>query len=114
MSRYRRVTVLRPSNYWRNWITTKVRSRTWIAVCESLPRVPPAAESEARALLATMPGMGPVTIDSVLCELGDVRRFRSQRQVVAYAGLALAFAKALGGQSSKASPKKVHAYCVGR
>jgi transposase len=48
----------------------------------------PAAEREARALLATMLGMGPVTIDAVLCELGDVRRFRSQRQVVAYAGLA--------------------------
>lgn len=47
----------------------------------------PLAEREARAVLATMPGMGPVTIEAILCELGDVRRFRSQRQVTAYAGL---------------------------
>lgn len=48
----------------------------------------PVAEREAREVLATMPGMGPVTIDVVLSELGDVRRFRSQKQVAAYAGLA--------------------------
>jgi transposase len=48
----------------------------------------PLPEREARAVLDTIPGMGPVTIDAVLCELGDVRRFRSQKQVVAYAGLA--------------------------
>lgn len=48
----------------------------------------PIAEREARTVLETMPGMGPVTIDTILCELGDVRRFRAQRQVTAYAGLA--------------------------
>lgn len=46
------------------------------------------SEREARAVLASIPMMGPVTIDAVLCELGDVRRFRSQKQVAAYAGLA--------------------------
>ena len=35
-----------------------------------------------------MPCVGPVTIEVVLSELGDVRRFRSQKQVAAYAGLA--------------------------
>ena len=58
VSRYRRVTVLRPSNYWRNWITTKVRSRTWIAVCESLPRVRLRQRAKP-VVLATMPGMDP-------------------------------------------------------
>ena len=48
----------------------------------------PPPEREARAVLGSMPMMGPVTIDAVLCELGDVRRFRSQKQVAAYAGLA--------------------------
>lgn len=48
----------------------------------------PVAEAEARAVLATIPGVGPLTIDVVLSELGDVRRFRSQKDVVAYAGLA--------------------------
>jgi transposase len=48
----------------------------------------PVAEREARQVLATIPCVGPVTIDVVLSELGDVRRFRSQKQVAAYAGLA--------------------------
>lgn len=47
----------------------------------------PAAEREARAVLQTMPEVGPVTIDVVLSELGDVRRFRSAKRVVSYAGL---------------------------
>jgi transposase len=48
----------------------------------------PAAEREARAVLASIPGVGPVTTDVVVSELGDVRRFRSAKRVVAYAGLA--------------------------
>jgi transposase len=47
----------------------------------------PVAEREARQVLETMPCVGPVTIEVVLSELGDVRRFRSQKQVAAYAGL---------------------------
>lgn len=47
----------------------------------------PAAEAEARAVLDTIPGVGPLTIDVVLSELGDIRRFRSQKDVSAYAGL---------------------------
>jgi transposase len=46
-----------------------------------------AAEMEARAVLASIPGVGPLTIDVVLSELGDIRRFRSQKEVAAYAGL---------------------------
>ena len=37
---------------------------------------------------STIPGVGPVTIDVVVSELGDIRRFRSQKKVCAYAGLA--------------------------
>ena len=48
----------------------------------------PTAEREARAVLASVPCVGDVTIDVVLAELGDVRRFRNQKQVAAYAGLA--------------------------
>ncbi|MCB1512806.1 MAG: IS110 family transposase [Hyphomicrobiaceae bacterium] len=46
------------------------------------------AEREARAVLATMPGVGPVTIDVILAELGDWRRFKNCNAVVAFAGLA--------------------------
>jgi transposase len=47
----------------------------------------PLAEQEARAVLESIPQVGPVTIDVVLSELGDWRRFRSQKAVVAFAGL---------------------------
>jgi transposase len=47
----------------------------------------PLAEQEARALLASMPQIGRVTIDVLLSELGDWRRFRSQKAVAAFAGL---------------------------
>ena len=47
----------------------------------------PAKEAEARAKLATIPGVGPVTIDVVVSELGDVTRFASSKAVCAYAGL---------------------------
>lgn len=44
-------------------------------------------EREARAILATMPGVGTVTIDTVLAELGDWERFRCGDAVVSFAGL---------------------------
>lgn len=47
----------------------------------------PTLEAEARAVLATMPGVGPVTIETVLAELGDWRRFHHADSVVAFAGL---------------------------
>ena len=47
----------------------------------------PLAEREAREVLSTMPGVGAVTVNVLVSELGDVRRFRSQKQVMAYAGL---------------------------
>ena len=47
----------------------------------------PTREAEARAVLSTIPGVGAVTVDVVISELGDIRRFRSQKKVCAYAGL---------------------------
>jgi len=48
----------------------------------------PIREREQRELLRTIPGVGFVTAEVILAELADVTRFRSQSQVVAYAGLA--------------------------
>jgi transposase len=45
-------------------------------------------EKEARQVLESIPGVGAVTVDVVVSEVGDVRRFRSAKQVTAYAGLA--------------------------
>ncbi len=50
-------------------------------------RTAPGPEREARAVLDSIPEVGPVTIDIVLSELGDWRRFRSAKQVVSFAGL---------------------------
>lgn len=47
----------------------------------------PEAEQEAREVLETIPQVGPVTIDVILSELGDWRRFRNAKRVVSYAGL---------------------------
>jgi transposase len=47
----------------------------------------PLAEQEARAILASIPLIGPVTIDVVLSELGEWRRFRGAKAVVDFAGL---------------------------
>ena len=44
-------------------------------------------EAEAREILKTAPGVGPVTAEVVLSELGDISRFRNAKAVCAYAGL---------------------------
>jgi transposase len=57
-------------------------------------------EKEARTVLKTVPGVGPVTIEVVLSELGDIARFRNAKTVCAYAGLA-AVVRQSGGKKSK-------------
>lgn len=47
----------------------------------------PIHEQEARAVLATFPGAGFVTIETILAELGDWQRFRNADAVVSFAGL---------------------------
>jgi transposase len=48
----------------------------------------PSKEKEIRAVLGSMPSVGPTTIEIVLSEIGDIERFHSNKRVVAYAGLA--------------------------
>lgn len=45
-------------------------------------------ELENREILNSIAGVGPVTTDVVLSELGDMQRFSNAKKVVAYAGLA--------------------------
>jgi transposase len=54
---------------------------------EEFAAAAPPREAEARAKLATIPGVGPVTVDVVVSELGDIGRFKSVKAVCAYAGL---------------------------
>jgi transposase len=72
---------------------------------EAAPR-----EAEARAVLRSIPAVGPVTVDVVVSELGDVRRFRCAKQVTAYAGLAPGRRESAGksrelGISKEGSPR---------
>jgi transposase len=54
------------------------------------------AEAAARKILRTIPGVGEITTEVYLAELADVRRFRSQKKVVAYAGLSPATRESAG------------------
>jgi transposase len=71
-----------------SWRHFRGQLRAMNARLAQFARTAPAAERKAREVLETMPSVGPVTVDVVLSELGDVRRFRSEKQVAAYAGLA--------------------------
>jgi transposase len=66
----------------------------------------PASEQEQRRLLRTIPGVGEVTSEVVLAELGDVSRFRSAKQAVAYAGLAPGWRESAGKRKDLAIEKK--------
>ncbi|MDA0591419.1 MAG: transposase [Planctomycetota bacterium] len=54
---------------------------------EEFAQSAPLREREARAVLDTMPGVGLVTIETILAELGDWTRFKNGAAVVSYAGL---------------------------
>jgi transposase len=60
----------------------------------------PQREAEDRAILKSAPGVGFVTAEAVLSELGDVSRFRNSKAVAAYAGLVPAVRQS-GGKRSK-------------
>jgi len=59
----------------------KVRLRAFAAAASE-------AEARGRRVLRSVTGVGEVTAEVVLAEVGDVSRFGSAKQVVAYAGLA--------------------------
>jgi transposase len=60
----------------------------------------PQREAEARKILKTAPGVGFVTAEVILSELGEVSRFRNAKAVSAYAGLAPTVRQS-GGKKSK-------------
>jgi transposase len=60
----------------------------------------PVREAEARVVLHTIPHVGVVTVDVVISEMGDVRRFGSIKKASAYAGLA-PIVRQTGGKKAK-------------
>ena len=73
---------------WEELAEAKTRLKKLEALLEGFAKNAPAKEQEARAILATFPGIGFVTTEIILAELGDWRRFESGDAVVAFAGLA--------------------------
>lgn len=71
-----------------SWLAHQAQLDHTTRKLRAFARTAPVREREARAVLSTIPYVGPVTIDVVLSELGRIERFGSQKQVCAYAGLA--------------------------
>ena len=65
-----------------------------------------AEEQEARAILDSIPYVGAVTVDVVCSELGDVRRFRSNKRATSYAGLAPGYRESSGKRKDLGITKK--------
>jgi len=70
------------------WETLEGQLRELSKRLKEFAAAAPPREAEARKKLATIPGVGPVTIDVVLSEVGDVSRFASAKAITAYVGLA--------------------------
>jgi transposase len=60
----------------------------------------PKREAEARQIIKTAPGVGMVTAEVIISELGDVSRFPNAKGVCAYAGL-VPTVRQTGGKKSK-------------
>jgi transposase len=67
---------------------------------KSFIRKAPKPEAEARKIIKTAPGVGMVTAEVVISELGDVKRFRNAKTVCAYAGM-VPRVRQTGGKKSK-------------
>ena len=75
----------------------------------------PKREAEARAVLKTVPGVGTVTTEVVLSELGDMSRFRNAKAISPTPDWCRSSAK-LGARSPRTwgSPSRARGCCVGR
>ena len=85
---------------WAEWEDHQARLLAMTKKIKAFVAKAPAREKEARAILKTAPGVGFVTAEVVLSELGDVSRFRNAKAVCAYAGLVPAVRQS-GGKKSK-------------
>lgn len=90
----------RLEDLWSEWESVQERKKKTAAKIRAFAKKAPQAEKEARQLVKTAPGVGVVTAEVVLSELGDVRRFRNAKAVRAYAGL-VPSVRQTGGKRSK-------------
>jgi transposase len=71
-----------------SWLHHEEQLQALAQELKAFAKSAPPAEREARAVLESMPFVGPVTVDVVVSEVGDARRFRSAKRLASYAGLA--------------------------
>lgn len=90
----------RLADLWKSWESIEARIKKTTAKIKAFAKKAPRAEAEARALLQSAPGVGTVTTEVVLCELGDVRRFKNAKAVCSYAGL-VPVVRQTGGKKAK-------------
>jgi transposase len=90
----------RLEDLWAEWESLEARAKAAMAKLKAFAAEAPRAETEARAVVRTMPGVGPVTAEVVVSELGDVRRFKNAKAVCAYAGL-VPVVRQSGGKKAK-------------
>jgi transposase len=91
------------------WAALAFQHQQRLAICARLRQFaqsPPIAECEARAVLESVPCVGPITLEVLLSELGDVRRFGNQNQVVQYAGLAPGIRESAGRRKTQGITKE--------
>lgn len=69
------------------WVATVQRCRRVEERIREFAKNASVREQEARAVLASFPGVGFVTTETILAELGDWLRFRSANAAVCFAGL---------------------------
>jgi transposase len=85
---------------WSQWEDYQAQLRALTKKLKAFAAKAPTREAEARRIVLTAPGVGFVTAEVVLSELGDVSRFKNAKAICAYAGLA-PVVKQSGGKRSK-------------
>jgi len=85
---------------WAEYLYHDGQIRDLNALIKAFATKAPAREKEAREVLKTIPYVGPVTIEVVVSELGDVQRFRNAKAASAYSGLVPAV-RQTGGKKSQ-------------
>ena len=72
---------------WSEWEDHQAQLQALTKKIKAFAAKAPQREKEARDVIKTAPGVGFVTAEVVLSELGDISRFRNAKAVCAYAGL---------------------------
>ena len=85
---------------WAEWLDHVAQRLALTKKIKAFVAKAPQREKEARAILKTAPGVGFVTAEVILSELGDISRFRNAKAISAYAGLAPVVRQS-GGKKSK-------------